>query len=68
MTSKSQINKALTAWGVTTNTLTTGYTWSNGNKLTSLALPSGRKLTYNYDSALKGQITGITLDSSVSVR
>lgn len=67
VTSKSQINKALTAWGVTTNTLTTGYTWSNGNKLTSLALPSGRKLTYNYDSALKGQITGITLDSSALI-
>ncbi len=67
VTSKSQSNKALTAWGASANTLSTGYTWSNGDKLTSLSLPSGRKLTYNYDSTLKGQITGLTLDGSAVI-
>ncbi|MFW2026030.1 RHS repeat-associated core domain-containing protein [Acinetobacter baumannii] len=67
VTSKSQSNKALTAWGASASALSTGYTWSNGDKLTSLSLPSGRKLTYNYDSTLKGQITGINLDGSAVI-
>ncbi|ENW97092.1 RHS repeat-associated core domain-containing protein [Acinetobacter sp. NIPH 298] len=62
--SKTQSNKALTAFGASSNTLSTAYTWSMGNKLTGLTLPSGRKLTYNYDMILKGQITGLTLDGA----
>ncbi|MEB3852269.1 RHS repeat domain-containing protein [Acinetobacter nosocomialis] len=61
---KSQSNKALTAFGSSANTLSNTYAWSIGNKITGITLPSGRKLTYNYDNTSKGQITGLTLDGN----
>ncbi|WP_045124397.1 RHS repeat-associated core domain-containing protein, partial [Acinetobacter nosocomialis] len=44
--------------------LSNTYAWSIGNKITGITLPSGRKLTYNYDNTSKGQITGLTLDGN----
>ncbi|NAR51562.1 RHS repeat domain-containing protein [Acinetobacter haemolyticus] len=62
--SKSQSNKALTTFGTNTNTLSNTYTWSLGDKLTGITLPSGRKLAYSYDNTSKGQLTGLTLDGT----
>lgn len=61
---KSQLNKALTSLGATENTSTVNYEWSLGNKLVSQTLPSGRKLNLNYNSALKTQLSSITVDGT----
>ncbi|MEG0411051.1 MAG: hypothetical protein RR538_08840, partial [Erysipelotrichaceae bacterium] len=62
--SKSQLNKALTSLGAPENTSTVNYEWSLGNKLVSQTLPSGRKLSLNYNSAQKTQLSSITLDGT----
>lgn len=65
--SKSQSNKALSALGTSSNTLSTSYEWSIGNKLTSFTLPSGRRLDFNYNSAQKTQISNVTLNGSILI-
>lgn len=61
--SKTQVNKALSNYGISPISLTNTYEWSLGNKLISQTLPSGRKLNLNYTSPQKTQLSSIILDN-----
>ncbi|CAM4132194.1 hypothetical protein F901_03000 [Acinetobacter dispersus] len=60
---KSQTTKGLNLWGGVATSLTVKYGYSIGGKLSSLTLPSGRKIGYSYNSA--GQLTSLSQDSAV---
>lgn len=55
---KNQTNKSITNWGGTNPSLKVGYSYSTGNKLTSITMPSGRIIGYNYDGN-KGRLASI---------
>lgn len=57
---KTQTNKAITAWGGVNSSLTVGYSYSSASKITSLTMPSGRVISYNYDGN-KGRITSVDI-------
>lgn len=62
--SKTQNVKAISQWGGTTPTRKVSYTYTTGGKLTSLTLPSGRKINYVYDTTKKGQLLSINQDGT----
>ena len=57
---KKQTNKALTAWGGVNAPLTVGYRYSVAGKVTSMTLPSGRVINYNYEGT-KGRLSSINI-------
>ncbi|MDO7540441.1 RHS repeat-associated core domain-containing protein [Acinetobacter nosocomialis] len=57
---KTQTNKALTTWGGTNSSLSVGYNYSPAGKITSINMPSGRTINYNYDGN-KGYLTSIQI-------
>ncbi|WP_436870770.1 RHS repeat-associated core domain-containing protein [Acinetobacter courvalinii] len=60
---KSQTVKGLNLWGGAATPLTVKYDYSNGGKPSSLTLPSGRKISYSYNSV--GQLINLSQDSTV---
>ncbi|WP_436897849.1 RHS repeat-associated core domain-containing protein [Acinetobacter gyllenbergii] len=66
--SKSQTNKTITTWTGTKPSLAVAYAYTVGDKLSSLTLPSGRKLAYSYDATKKNLLTNITLDGAALIR
>ncbi|WP_284085040.1 RHS repeat domain-containing protein [Acinetobacter haemolyticus] len=68
ITGKSQTSKAITQWGGTNPTLNVGYTYTIGDKISSMTLPSGRKLAFTYDATKKNQLTNVTLDGTALIR
>lgn len=65
---KAQTNKTITTWTGTKATLAVGCAYTNGGKLSTLLLPSGRKLTYTYDVTKKNLLSNINLDGTPLVR
>ncbi|GAA5006613.1 hypothetical protein GCM10023206_12310 [Acinetobacter puyangensis] len=65
---KSQNNKAISTWSGTKPTLDVSYTYTTGDKLSSLTLPSGRKLTYSYSGTKPNQLTDLKLDNVALLR
>lgn len=65
---KSQTNKTIKTWTGTKPTLIVAYTYTVGDKLSTLTLPSGRKLAYTYDATKKNFLTNITLDGTALIR
>ncbi|WP_151763982.1 RHS repeat domain-containing protein [Acinetobacter soli] len=58
--SKIQTNKALTTWGGANGALSVGYGYSQSGKITSITMPSGRVISYNYDGS-KGRLASIQI-------
>ncbi|MFW1748099.1 RHS repeat-associated core domain-containing protein [Acinetobacter guillouiae] len=67
ITQKQQTNKALVALGFSSNSLTVNYGYSNAGKLTSLKLPSGKKINYVYESGNTGRLSSINIDDAAIV-
>jgi len=67
ITQKQQTNKALGALGFSPNSLTVNYGYSNAGKLTSLKLPSGKKINYVYESGNTGRLSSINIDGAALV-
>ncbi|ENU08458.1 RHS repeat-associated core domain-containing protein [Acinetobacter calcoaceticus] len=65
---KSQTNKTITTWTGTKPTLAVAYAYTIGDKLSTLTLPSGRKLAYTYDATKKNLLTNVTLDGAALIR
>nr|WP_228142288.1 RHS repeat-associated core domain-containing protein [Acinetobacter pittii] len=65
---KSQTNKTITTWTGTKPTLAVAYAYTIGDKLSTLTLPSGRKLAYTYDTTKKNLLTNVTLDGTALIR
>jgi RHS repeat-associated protein len=57
---KTQTNKAITTWGGANSSLNVGYAYSAANKITSLTMPSGRVISYNYDGN-RGRIASVNI-------
>lgn len=62
--SKTQNVRAISQWNGTQPNRTVSYAYSIGGKLTGLTLPSGRQITYSYDTTGKGQLAGISLNGT----
>ncbi|WP_375036945.1 RHS repeat domain-containing protein [Acinetobacter sp. RW6] len=63
ITKKTQTNNAITTWGGANNKLSVTYNYSPSDQLESLILPSGRVISYAYNSTKKNQLIDIKLDS-----
>jgi RHS repeat-associated protein len=66
ITSKTQNVRAITEWGGTQPNRKVSYGYSTGGKLTSMTLPSGRVINYNYDLSTykRGQMLSVSLNST----
>lgn len=57
---KTQTNKSLTAWGGANTSLSVGYSYSAAGNVTSITMPSGRVINYNYDGN-KGRLASLNI-------
>lgn len=60
VTGKTQTNKSLTAWNGVNASLSIGYNYTAGEKITSITMPSGRAIAYNYDGT-KGRLASVSI-------
>ena len=60
ITGKTQTNKAITAWGGKGTALSVSYSYTGGGKNTSIKMPSGRAINYNYDGN-KGRLVSVDI-------
>ncbi|KQW99760.1 hypothetical protein ASC84_19925 [Acinetobacter sp. Root1280] len=65
---KRQVNKLISQWAGLKSDLNVSYLYSLADKLTSLTLPSGRKVDYVYDAQYKGQIKNVNLNGANILR
>lgn len=59
---KSQINKSIATWGGQSTPLNVSYAYSAAGKTTSIIMPSGRLIKYNYENN-KGRLGSIDINN-----
>lgn len=60
---KSQINKSIATWGGQSTALNVGYAYSAAGKTTSITMPSGRLIKYNYENN-KGRLSSLDINNT----
>lgn len=63
VTGKTQTNQSLTAWNGVNVSLSIGYNYTAGGKVTGITMPSGRAIAYNYDGT-KGRLASVSIAGS----